>query len=182
MTPGATVAELDLGGEAARVILTTVIGLTKTQIITATGNRFWRHSRDLIGGRKDGKRLSAEPLDDVFVQQAIAAGTAERHIPCDPGLSQWEQWFARGSQIVELERFQGGTYWAVLTTVIDITQSQIITATGRRFRRADHMIVGYATKKLATKAARMVYLASPGSPNAKQAIDSGRFGRFPVQP
>lgn len=64
-------------------------------------------------------------------------------------LNQWQQWYAEGAEVAELEYLGRGQYDAVRTTVVKVTAAQVHTATGRKFwrERGGMSLVGWATRR-----------------------------------
>ena len=83
-------------------------------------------------------------------------------------LSDHERWYAKGSDVVELEYLGQGRYWATRTTVERVTPAQIVTGTGRRFWRYRNGLglVGQADKRAAGIAVNPVRITPPDNPRA----------------
>lgn len=70
---GATVAEYDARHMDNRVTFTTVERLTATQIICATGNRFYRETGRIVGG----DRIELQPVNNQGVRDTVALRQVE---------------------------------------------------------------------------------------------------------
>lgn len=81
-----------------------------------------------------------------------------------------EEWFTEGATVVELEYLGHDKHTAVQTTVVRLTPSQIITATGRRFwrNRAGRSIVGQSSRQHARP--NPIRIAPADSPAAIKAL------------